>query len=448
MNFNVIFAFLGLILRGIFAGEFSITVKSPQILATHFSQGILHLNIIPGKEKTNYNKLINIQTLSTNKSGCRKYTEDFHNKKNKEEYGILLVDNDSCSLSTKIHYAQLAGVSALFLKYLDDNIEEAEIDKSSFEGVHIPVFMLKDSDAQYINEVLNSTGEFSHLAIELNHNTLINNDIKEIKVFMSSQPINNPMIQFLKDLKEHKNLIKDYKIDIQFSIGFCKSCQDKQFMKQEPSCLSGGRYCAINSEFKTNEFVKETLRQICIRDNYGVDKLINYLFNLKGETETLYFTQKFKEKDLASISRSISTSLAIEPKKIQDCLDGSFVKQNPGDPLDYNLDDNTILQKEQKEFFGITKYNIFPLVIINNVYYDQSINVREFIKFGCDNTMFDCRGYRVFKKLFVGLIATVSMVFVIVVILFCRRIMRRKMDNELSIKVNEAIQKYLTVDKA
>ena len=265
---------------------------------------------------------------------------------------------------------------------------------------------------------------------------------------MSSQPINNPMIHFLKDLKEHDRLIKDYKIDIHFSIGFCKSCQEKQFLKQEPSCLSGGRYCVINSEFKTSEFVKETLRQICIRDNYGNDKLIGYLYSLKYETESLYYTQRFKEKELEQISRSIMQSSGIEPVKVRTCVDNSFVKQSDQDSVDVNLDDNRLLQKEQQEFFGTTKFNIFPLIIINNDYYDQSINIREFIKFGCDNKMFDCRGFRPFKKLFLIGIAILSIAVVFVVVMFCRRIMRRKMDYELSLRVNDAIEKYLKVDKA
>ena len=169
---------------------------------------------------------------------------------------------------------------------------------------------------------------------------------------------------------------------------------------------------------------------------------------MKTETELLYYTQRFKEKDLESISKTVMQHQAIEPVKIRACFDSSFIKQSEQDPVDPNLDDNKVLMKEQKAFFDITQYNIFPLIMINNQYYDQSINVREFIKFGCENKMFDCRGFRFFKMMFILGIATLSLVLVIVVTLFCRRIMRRKMDNELSLKVNEAIQKYLTVDKA
>jgi hypothetical protein len=64
-----------------------------------------------------------------------------------KEHGLLLLDSDQCSLSTKIHYAQLAGVSLLLIKYIDDAIDEAEIERSTFSGVKIPVLLIKDSDA-------------------------------------------------------------------------------------------------------------------------------------------------------------------------------------------------------------------------------------------------------------------------------------------------------------
>lgn len=72
-----------------------------------------------------------IKAINSNKTGCVKYKDDFHSLKDKN-IGIFLIDSDNCSLSTKIHYAQLAGASVLFLKYIDDNISEAEIDHSSF----------------------------------------------------------------------------------------------------------------------------------------------------------------------------------------------------------------------------------------------------------------------------------------------------------------------------
>lgn len=435
------------ILKEKLCGVFKIQINSPPLLGEHFKNGVPYLEIMPGKIKENYKKSINIKTLNNNKTGCRKYKEDFHGNKNGNQIGILLIDSDNCSLSTKIHYAQLAGASVLFLKYIDDKIEEAEVDHSSFEGVSIPIFMLKNSDAEYISDVLNSSGQMSTLQIELEHSNEIDRSANKIEIFMSSQPMNNPMINFLKDLKEHSRLFKNYQIDIRFSLGFCKSCKIKNYMKKEPNCLSGGRYCIINSEFKTNEPVIETLRQICIRKLNGTSKLIDYLINIKTTVLLLEQTNSFNEKMYQKLSRTEMEKIAIDYDKNKNCVDESFILRSGETRPEYNLDDNKLLKEEQKEFFKITKYNIFPLIIVNKVYYDRSINIRDFIKFGCQNHMFDCRGFRSFKKMFLVILAAISLCFVVVVIIFCRRVLRKKMDNELNIKVNEAIQKYLTVDK-
>lgn len=44
--------------------------------------------------------------------------------------------------------------------------------------------------------------------------------------------------------------------------------------------------------------------------------------------------------------------------------------------MDPVLDDNVLLGEEQTDYFEITNYNIIPLIRINNVVYEQSINIR------------------------------------------------------------------------
>ena len=85
------------------------------------------------------------------------------------------------------------------------------------------------------------------------------------------------MINLLKDGKNHSGLFKKFDIEINFSLGFCKSCKEKNYLRKEPNCLSGGRYCVINSEFRTCEPVLETLRLICLRNIAGISKLIDYM---------------------------------------------------------------------------------------------------------------------------------------------------------------------------
>lgn len=426
--------------------NFEITVDTPQILSDHFKSGLPFKEVMPGKIKEKYSKKILVKTLNNNKTGCKKYKEDYHDAKD-QEIGILLLDSDNCSLSTKIHFAQLAGAQVLFLKYVDDKIEEAEVDHSSFEGVRIPIFLLKASNAEYIYDVLQSNGKMSQLVINLSHLNEFDKSINEIDIFMNSMPNNNPMISFLKDLKEHNRIIRDYQINIRFSLGFCKSCKEKKFLRKEPSCLSGGRYCVINSEFRTYEPVMETLRLICIRKTGGNEKLIDYMLLMRQQFYTSQSQGGFNEKDFALYSYDLVKSLGMNVETVRSCVDGSFVQKNKEDKIEFELDDNTLLQEEQVEFLKITKLNTYPLIMVNKVAYGGSINFRDFIKFGCENHLFDCRGFRTFKKMFLIVLASLSLCFVVIIALFCRRVLKKKYDNEMNIKIDEAIQKYLTVDK-
>lgn len=77
--------------------------------------------------------------------------------------------------------------------------------------------------------------------------------------------------------------------------------------------------------------------------------------------------------------------------------------------------------------------------MVNKVPYGGSINFRDFIKFGCDNHLFDCRGFKAFKRIFIVILASLSFCFVVIVALFCRRVLKKKYDSEMNIKIDEAI---------
>ena len=163
------------------------------------------------------------------------------------------MDSDQCSLSTKIHYAQLARVNLLIIKYIDDKIEEAEIERSSFSGVKIPVLLIRDSEAKFIVDVLNSTEkEENHMTIEIRFKSNVDMKMRKIQVFMTADIISNPVIQFLKDLQDHKHLIRRYSLEVKYVIGKCNKCQKKNFMSRENGCLSGGRYCVINTQYRSH----------------------------------------------------------------------------------------------------------------------------------------------------------------------------------------------------
>ena len=161
------------------------------------------------------------------------------------------MDSDSCSLSTKIHYAQIAGVKLLLIKYVDDGIKEAEVDRSSFSGVKIPVLLVKDSAAGYIYEVLRSVdGENNKMVIDLKFHSSVDRQQNKIQVFMTASVVNNPMIVFLRDMLNHHHLLRKYELEIKYVIGQCVKCKKKNFLERESGCYSGGRYCIIDTDFK------------------------------------------------------------------------------------------------------------------------------------------------------------------------------------------------------
>ena len=438
---------LGVTVCAVRQSEFEITIAAPPSIVSHFKGPLEHVTIMPGLPSTSYQQELEIKTLSNNKFGCRKYTQDFGALKGK--LGILLVESDNCSIATKIHYAQLAGAAALFLRYNDDNIHETEIDRSSFDGVLIPVFLLTKSDATKIGDIVQSSEEFSQLVMRVQYRSPLDSKEKRIRVFMSPQLLDNPMIPFLRDLLQFQTQLRDYALEVNFAIGFCKSCKEKGFMRKEPGCLSAGRYCIVAPEAKTNELTKEAVRQICIRNAYPpAHNLVGYLAAMKAEVENLREGQVFKEKDLEGISRRVMAGLKMDPDRIQTCYVESFLKHASERKTDPELNDNDLLRSEQKEFQEVNKYNIFPLLIVNGIYYDRGINIREFVGFACKLKIFDCRGFARAKSLFVVGLATVSLSLLATFALFCRRAMKRRMESELGVKVNEAVHKYLTVEKS
>lgn len=161
------------------------------------------------------------------------------------------MDSDSCSLSTKIHYAQIAGVKLLLIKYVDDGIKEAEVDRSSFSGVKIPVLLVKDSAAGYIYEVLRSVDNQSNkMVIDLRFHSAVDRQQNKIQVFMTASVLNNPMVTFLRDVLHHHHLLRKYELEIKYVVGQCVKCKSKNFLEREAGCFSGGRYCIIDTDFK------------------------------------------------------------------------------------------------------------------------------------------------------------------------------------------------------
>ena len=423
---------------------------------------IENVQILQGESVSVDKKTVEILTFAgKHHNGCSRYEKkDITEKlpgKEEPQFAILLQDNTKCSLSTKIHFAQLSGADVLLLSYVDENIQEAEVDLASFAGVDIPVLLIKKSHADLLYK-MNEDDKFPNIELDVEYkkDRLIPGDADKLMIFMSSQPIDNPVIDFLADLRRHQKLMGNKELEIIFSVGFCTSCKDSGYLEKASRCLSGGKYCAINSIFKTDELVKETLRQICIRNYYGNNKLILYLEHLnkiaKKEIGETYNIINFDESRLNHMAERAMTETHIKIKNISECFLDSFIKRDPNNMLitgarrhrdiDIYFDDNSLLQKEQQRFLQVTKFNIFPLIIIDDVLYDSRINLKSFISFACKRGLLYCKGFSKLKKVFFNSLIAICVIFLMLIVFICKKNIEKKMRRMMNMKFQRAMGKY------
>jgi hypothetical protein len=273
---------------------------------------------------------------------------------------------------------------------------------------------------------------------------------------MSSQPIRNPVIDFLGDLRRHEKLLGGKKLEIIFAVGFCTRCKHKGYLEKAERCLSGGRYCAFNSFFKSDEIVKETLRQICIRNYYGNNKLIMYLEHMNHLTNLeVNSGLNLLDKDEAFLNRLSEMAMRetrINIDNVAECFSDSFIKRNTRETLhsgrfdepdvDIYYDDNSLLQKEQERFFQISKFNIFPLIIIDDVIYDKRINLRTFVDFTCKNNLLNCEGYSEMKLIFINSLVVVCIILLLIIGFICKKSIEGRSRRNMNSQFRRVIGKY------
>lgn len=76
--------------------------------------------------------------------------------------------------------------------------------------------------------------------------------------------------------------------------------------------------------FRAQALIQETLRQICIRNNYGSKVLVKYLGNLKEASEKSSIETGWNESQLTKISWDTVTSMDLKRVNLEKCIESSF----------------------------------------------------------------------------------------------------------------------------
>ena len=118
----------------------TVEIKKPQILQDAVDQSDLQAAVLL------YGHLDTIKPVGGHlaypipQSGCAPYRDVSKDRKT-----IYFVSNDgACSVSERIHRAQMAGAEALILGHTDDSVQELSITEK-FPQVNIPVIVIKHS---------------------------------------------------------------------------------------------------------------------------------------------------------------------------------------------------------------------------------------------------------------------------------------------------------------
>ena len=133
--------------------------------------------------------------------------------------------------------------------------------------------------------------------------------------------------------------------------------------------------------------------------------------------------------------------------RVQNCVDSSFFSPNSKEKADPALNDNSMLSKEFQAVHDLPVRSSIPIVYINGVLYEGLIKSFLFIQFCCENGLINCKSNKQQKKIILVSMMLVSLLFIFASMLFCKKRLRNKYESQINQKVNEAIQKYLTIEK-
>lgn len=423
--------------------------------------------ILWGKQTTFENLNLRLRTADP-QDGC----EPYNYKESHHGTAFLVNGLKNCPLTTLINNAQTHGAKALFIvNDKDTNIEEIEV-PDHISGVHIHVFIINHSDGQSLIDITEQArGDNSDWHIK----SKIEIDFLEyaargdsIKLQMIYSPDNREAMKFLADMFTSKfakdiGSNKKIKLRLNYNLLNCESCRLDGYRLPKEDCLSGGRYCMKSTMFdnlKGQQILIQVLKNKCteayLRRTNKEELIGNYYY--------LTFANCLIEFHPACYN-AVLKKLGIDTE-VLNCVYGSFDNEAKRNENFYTkspkphamLQDNYLLSLEKQYFNTIKHYARFPLVKINDIHYYGPLSYYAIFGFICRhiNDGFDgcasvfteeeitiVRNSKFFQISLIGIVV----LCVISTIFICRRQLKVKFDNELSIRIDQSVTEFLSKEK-
>lgn len=248
----------------------------------------------------------------------------------------------------------------------------------------------------------------------------------------------------------------DIKVNLGYTVLHCGNCQEQGYTMPKDNCLSGGRYCMKSVEFGDESVNGETMLIQALKNNC-TEKIL-----LEGPNKRIHALMEYYWTFNASCIKSFSprcsnkilTKLGIKDEVFK-CIKNSFIQLGSTErPADYDpkigLEDNQILQGQQKSYNQIENYSNFPMVKINGWIFHGDVDYNQIMHFVCGHINDNLPGcYTLVDRYSEGGSAFKWISFFIILALvgggiwYCHIHLKLKFRNELSYQIDRSVSSFL-----
>jgi hypothetical protein len=146
-----------------------------------------------------------------------------------------------------------------------------------------------------------------------------------------------------------------------YALWNCEDCKETGYDKDNPNCISGGRYCAPDpdgfDELTGRDVLMEDLRQLCVYTLTSEEDTYSLWFDYMMNFNSTCFSNLSEE-----CSKRVMEKLGISSKDVLTCVKNSFAGNNTA------FDDNALMKKE-KDAWKTNQLGFYPALLINTLMY-------------------------------------------------------------------------------
>lgn len=302
---------------------------------------------------------------------------------------ILMVNRGDCAFVSKVLHAQNIGAKAVIvMNDVDEDIENFIMtDNGSAGNLDIPALLISKEDGTAFRDYMpDSRYTDITLTIKFEMNKAQGQTL-DIIVYMQST--SETTLTLLTKLTPYLDNFPNLKFTPHYFIFECGACRESGFKSKMNECISGGRYCAYDSDgsgkLEGKDTVVEDLRQICIH------KLVD-----KDYKKWFYYIKLFHKDCFSTFDgkciENILNKIGVSPGKVKKCIENSV------EGIDLYLNDNKLM-REEKLWYDKERIPFNPAIVINNLVYRGDLEVELVLQAFCASYFEEykpdyCRGNR------------------------------------------------------